>query len=309
MTSPTPKANRRNRKQLLPVLPLAALACATALPAKTPAQTAAPPQTSTQTSTQTQHQPTPHPQPPASRPSGSTGPKNPARTTPINRNMVVLDPSHGGPDPGAHLPNQVAEKDVTLALASRLRQALAAASFTVVSTRDADPPAALTTDQRAELANRQHAAACLVLHAASTGSGVHLYVSAVQPTPAPADSDPDIRPAFEPTPWDMAQAGSIIQSLHLQAELFKALSSAGLQPLRGRGAIRPLDNLTCPAVVIELAPLGPAASSRTAVTDSGYQQHLVEAVTAALQHWRDSLPARQKPAAPHPPASAAGGPQ
>ncbi|GAC1426353.1 MAG: hypothetical protein NVSMB62_23840 [Acidobacteriaceae bacterium] len=284
MTFPTLKASRWNLKQFLPALPLAVVACATALPAQTPP-------------------------PAATRPSAA---KNPARSTPpINRNVVVLDPSHGGPEPGARLTDQAVEKDVTLAISSRLRQALTAAGFTIVSTRDADPQAALTTDQRAELANRQHAAACLILHATSTGSGMHLYISGVQPTPAPLDTDPDNRPAFEPIPWEMAQAGSVTQSLHLQTQIFTALNSAGLATLRGRGHIRPLDNLTCPAVVIEIAPLGPAASSRTAVTDSAYQQRLVQAITAALQHWRDSIPTRQKPTPPPAPrpASAAGGPK
>ena len=287
MTSLTLKASRPNRKQILPALPLAVLACATALPAQTA------------------------PQPSAPRPAAVTAAKNPGRSTPlINRNVVVLDPSHGGPEPGARLADQAVEKAVTLAVASSLRQGLAAAGFTVVSTRDADPQTPLTPDQRAELANRQHAAACLVLHVTSTGSGVHLYISGVQPTPPPPD-DPDMKPPFEPTPWEMAQAGSAIQSLHLQNQLFSALNSAGLATLRGRGNIRPLDNLTCPAVIVEIAPLGPAGSARTAVTDSGYQQRLVQALTTALQHWRDSLPARQKPTplpAAHP-AAPAGGPQ
>ncbi len=204
-----------------------------------------------------------------------------------SRSLVVLDPAHGGPDFGARLGDQSVEKDVTLALASRLHQALSAAGFAVVATRDADVPAALTTDARAEVANRQRAIACLVLHASATGSGVHLAISNLQPPPA-SITDPDDRPAFQPTPWDEAQVSYVRASLHLQTELYNALHGAGLGVLRERAPLRPLDNLTCPAVAVEIAPLGDPGSDRTAVTDAGYQQRVVDAIVAALGRWRSS---------------------
>ena len=111
--------------------------------------------------------------------SAAQAPTAPA-TGPV-RTLVVLDPAHGGPDPGAKLGEQGLEKDVTLALAAKLRPALTAAGFSVVSTRDADLANALTTDQRAEMANRPRALACLVLHATGAGSGVHVYASPLQP--------------------------------------------------------------------------------------------------------------------------------
>ncbi len=287
----------RRRAAHAVALTLAAATCTTLLLAQASLQTRTlqPPTKSTT--------PTPRPSPP-------TQARN--LTPTINRNVIVLDPAHGGAETGGKLADQSLEKDVTLALASRLRPTLVAAGFTVLSTRDADVTDALSTDQRAEFANRQHAAACLILHASSTGSGIHLYISSLQPTPPPSDLDPDTRPPFEPILWNMAQAGTVTQSLHLQTELATSLQGAGLPTLRGRGPVRPLDNLTCPAVIIELAPLAPAGGSVTAITDGGYQQRLADSVTAALGRWRDSLPVRQKtaPAAPalHPPVPA-GAPQ
>jgi N-acetylmuramoyl-L-alanine amidase len=198
----------------------------------------------------------------------------------INRPVVVLDPAHGGPDAGAKLGDQLLEKDVTLALAARLRATLTAAGFTVVSTRDADSFNPLTTDQRAETANRAHAVACLVIHATKSGSGVHLYASALESKDPPAAGDD-----FEPTPWDSAQAESVKQSLHLESDLGAALGSANVPVTMGRAAVRPLDNMMCPAVAVEVAPLG-AGDDATAVTDPGYQQRLAEAVAKALQSWR-----------------------
>jgi N-acetylmuramoyl-L-alanine amidase len=61
-----------------------------------------------------------------------------AQTAPaFNRQMIVLDPAHGGTDGGARIDDHTEEKDVTLAMAGRLRSLLAARGFTAVSTRAA----------------------------------------------------------------------------------------------------------------------------------------------------------------------------
>ena len=98
----------------------------------------------------------------------------------LNHNLVVLDPAHGGPDSGARLSEHLLEKDVTLALANRIRAALSPAGITVGATRDTDTFDLLPDTQRAEAANRSHAVACLVLHATNNGTGVHLYVSQLE---------------------------------------------------------------------------------------------------------------------------------
>jgi N-acetylmuramoyl-L-alanine amidase len=192
----------------------------------------------------------------------------------MNRNLVVLDPAHGGPDAGATLGDKIFEKDVTLSIAARMRTALTAAGFTVVSTRDADSATALTGDQRADIANRAHALACIVIHATASGPGVHLYTSALQPPQEDSSANYPFttQSAFVPVPWEMAQAASVSQSLRLASEL-----SA------------PLDNLECPAVAIELAPLPIAGSDATPVTDAGYQQRVATTLTAALQAWRNDV--------------------
>lgn len=232
----------------------------------------------------------------------------PPATGPV-RNVVVLDPAHGASDTGAKLGDQTVEKDVALALGSKLRGPLSAAGFTVVLTRDSDPENPIPADQRAELANRQRALACLTLHATGAGSGVHIYASPLQPPPA-VTYDPDIRPPFQPLRWDQAQADSVRQSLKLQDHLSAALSGARLPALRGRASVPPLDNLTCPALAIELAPLGAAGDDRTPASDNGYQQRVAEAVVVALKAWRDDpLSHPAPPPSPVHPAAAVGASQ
>ncbi len=218
---------------------------------------------------------------------------------PMNHTLVVLDPAHGGSDSGAKLGDGLLEKDVTLALAVRLRSELMAAGFSVILTRDNDTSAGLTTDQRAEVANRVHPVACLVIHATGSGTGVHLYASALPPKDPLedwVDADADYRAPFEPTPWETAQAESIGQSLHLQNDLSAALGTANLPVVAGRATIQPLDSMMCPAVAVELAPLTGGSGDATPVTDTVYQQRVTGALTRSLQFWRGHADPAARPA-------------
>lgn len=223
----------------------------------------------------------------------------------MNLNLVVLDPAHGGSEAGSTIGDQVLEKDVTFAVADKLRSALAAAGFTVVSTREADNPDPITTDQRAEIANRTRALACIVIHATATGSGVHVYTSTLPP-PLP-DADTDAPSAFIPVPWDSAQASFIRQSLSLAAGINSALSSSHLPSLSGTAPLRPLDNLMCPAVAVEMAPLPAPGVGSTPASDANYQQQVAAALASALRTWHDSIQpvAQAAPATPQAKAIAA----
>jgi N-acetylmuramoyl-L-alanine amidase len=198
---------------------------------------------------------------------------------PPTRTIILLDPAHGGPDTGAHLPNNLLEKDLTLAFAARLRAALVTSGFTIISTRDADPATPFTTDQRAEIANHAHPAACLVLHVTDSGNGIHVVTSTLDTPSDPEEPHPAI-------PWNTAQSAFVSQSLSLANEIGLALQQARLPVILSRASIRPLDNLTCPAIAIEIAPLTPADSDRTPLTDANYQQNIARTIAAGLTAWR-----------------------
>jgi N-acetylmuramoyl-L-alanine amidase len=198
---------------------------------------------------------------------------------PTPRTTILLDPAHGGPDTGAHLPNSLLEKDITLSFATRLRALLTTGGFTIISTRDADPATPFTPDQRAEIANHAHPAACLVLHATDSGNGIHIVTSSLAPPSDFEDSHATI-------PWNTAQSASIPESLSLANDIGLALQRAKLPVILSRASLRPLDNLTCPAVAIEIAPLTPDDSDPTPVTDAIYQQNIAKAIAAALTSWR-----------------------
>jgi len=223
----------------------------------------------------------------------------------INRRVVVLDPAHGGSDSGAQISDTTVEKDVTLALAFRLRAMLTARGFTVVMTRDSDAMASptpgageLTLDDRAGVANHAHAAACLLLHASGSGVGVHLYRSELDAAPGESAVPP----------WLTAQAAWIPQSSLLEGELANALTRSGIPLVTGRASVRPMDSLTCPALVVELAPADEDVDS---MNRTDYQQQVARAIAGALLVWADQVqaPLRLSSAAPamnHPGAGSSG---
>ena len=199
----------------------------------------------------------------------------------LNRTVVVLDPAHGGLDSGSRIGDSILEKNVTLALAFRLRSLLAARGFTVVMTRDSDAAteanstaAPLTLDDRAGIANHARAVACLLLHATGSGTGAHLYSSEL--TPAPAE--------VALLPWLTAQTAWVTQSQALESRLGSALTRAQIPLVMSAASVRPVDSLTCPALVVELAPEGDDESS---VNDNEYQQRVAQAIVGALVFWQN----------------------
>jgi N-acetylmuramoyl-L-alanine amidase len=75
----------------------------------------------------------------ASPPSAPPDSLGETQASPSGKRVVVLDPGHGGVDPGTIGVNGIHEKDVTLALARELRTRLVAGDrYHVLMTRDAD---------------------------------------------------------------------------------------------------------------------------------------------------------------------------
>jgi N-acetylmuramoyl-L-alanine amidase len=218
---------------------------------------------------------------PASSQPAQTQPTLPPRSsaTVQPQFLIVLDAAHGGTDSGAHLASHLDEKDLVLALSIRLRSMLSARGIAVVTTRESDvtlPPA-----KRAAMANARKAAACLILHASESGSGIHLFTSSL----------PQAQPATF-LPWDQAQAAYLQQSLRWAAEINTAMTHAGVPVTLGRTAMQPLDNMTCPAAAVEIAPLTKQGTITASLTDTDYQSRILAGLAAAVESWRQDKAAQ-----------------
>jgi N-acetylmuramoyl-L-alanine amidase len=190
--------------------------------------------------------------------------QTPAAVRALHSLLIMIDPAHGGSETGAALNPAMPEKDVTLAIARRLREQLGARGIPALLIRDSD--ATLSTDQRAQIVNAAHPALYIVIHATSQGSGMRIY-SAMLPA-AGDNSGPFVD-------WETAQSSALSRSQWAQDQIAAAIHKTGF-PLRSLIApLRPLNNVTVPALAIEIAPTTGNVSQLASVD---YQQM----VTAAL---------------------------
>ena len=184
--------------------------------------------------------------------SGQSAVENPTQANiPLSQprmglNIVVLDPAHGGTDMGARGTEGIRESEVILEFSSRLKQALEAQGFQVLTTRDGnDNP---SFDDRSARANAQRGAIFITLHIASTGlpGTVHTYVM------------PEFPPATNTTgliSWDRAQAPFVGLSHKLgdlvQQELARRFK--GSPATATVAPVRQLRTTAAPAIAVEIS--------------------------------------------------------
>src|SRR3954447_17854011 len=155
------------------------------------------------------------PSPNQTLPSQALPPAQPVVTPP--KALIMIDPAHGGTESGAVLNATVLEKDVTLALARRLRLDLGTRGFVAELVRDSDIN--LSTDDRAAKANAAHPTLYVCLHATSESSGIGVY-TAMLPENAET-SGPFVD-------WNTAQFSFLPASRAAQQEIMAAMQKGGM---------------------------------------------------------------------------------
>jgi N-acetylmuramoyl-L-alanine amidase len=167
----------------------------------------------------------------------------PAQRTGLN--IVVLDPAHGGTDPGARGAQGIRESDLVLELTAQVRRALEAQGFQVLQTRSGNENPSF--DDRSTLANAQRGAVFITLHISSTGlPGTVRVYSEPESTSSPA--------VGSILSWDRAQAPYVTLSRKFAdlvqgqlAQQFKGSPNSGQT-----ASIRQLRTTAAPAIALEL---------------------------------------------------------
>jgi N-acetylmuramoyl-L-alanine amidase len=220
---------------LIGLLSTALLAAVWASPSQTPSQAQQP-----ATGTPTTGSPTS-----PSTPGGVATPFA-AQTQQAGLNVVVLDPAHGGTDPGARGTGGIRESEIVLDFAAQVRRALELQGFQVVQTRQGNEDPSF--DDRSATANAQRGAVFVTLHISSTGlpGTARVYVNADLPTVAESNGL---------IPWDRAQApflglskkfGDFVQGFLLQR--FK-----GSPDTAQTASVRQLRTTAAPAIAVEIS--------------------------------------------------------
>ena len=169
-----------------------------------------------------------------------------AQTQQAGLNVVVLDPAHGGTDPGARGTGGIRESEIVLDLAAQVRRALELQGFQVVQTRQGNEDPSF--DDRSATANAQRGAVFVTLHISSTGlpGSARVYVNS------------DLAPVADANgliPWDRAQApflglskkfGDLVQGFLFQR--FKGSPDAAQT-----ASVRQLRTTAAPAIAVEIS--------------------------------------------------------
>jgi N-acetylmuramoyl-L-alanine amidase len=163
-------------------------------------------------------------------------------------NIVVLDPAHGGTDPGARGTGGIRESEIVLDLAVQVRRALELQGFQVVPTRMGNENPSF--DDRSAIANAQRGAVFVTLHISSTGlpGTVRVYLN----------SDlPRVTDANGLVPWERAQAPFLGLSRTfgdlVQAQL--AQRFRGSPDAAQTASVRQLRTTAAPAIAVEISSI------------------------------------------------------
>jgi N-acetylmuramoyl-L-alanine amidase len=208
------------------------------------------------------------PSPSSTNPAASTTSAQAAsasqRTTP---NIVVIDPAHGGTDPGARGTGGIRESEVVLEFTAQIKTALESLGFQVMQTRQGNENPSF--DDRSAIANAQRGAIFVTLHVASTGLPGTVRVYVMSDLSASSDTSGLI-------PWERAQApflplsrrfGDLVQSFLSQR--FK-----GSPNVAQVAAVRQLRTTAAPAIAVEV--------SSVSVDDRGQLDRMAPGVADAI---------------------------
>lgn len=239
-------------------------------------------------------------------PAGAMPPPVAAAPDPRAPLRVMLDPGHGGMDPGA-VHGRLTESALVLAFAQDLAAALrAAGGFEVGLTRDDDRFVALET--RVRLAREFAADVFVSLHADALEDGeavgATIYTLSLQATDAASaqlaerhgranllGGGADLTGVDDEVAlilMDMARAETRPRTERLVAALIEAIGAQAL-PMHRRpwqeAAFAVLKAPDIPSVLIELGFMSSAAD-RARLTDPAWRASMVAAMVAALEGWR-----------------------
>jgi N-acetylmuramoyl-L-alanine amidase len=248
--------------------------------------------------------------PPVAPPARSVGAPRPSESSTLR--TVVIDPGHGGPEVGAKGPGGTLEKDVTLAIARKLRTAMAnSLGLQTFLTRDRDHEVEL--DERPAFANNYKADLFISIHANASRShgarGSEVYFLSYQATDEEsrrvammegevtqsASSGSDLALIL----WDMAQAEHLEESSALASRIQEEL--AVVTGSEGRGVkqapFRVLVGAAMPAVLVEVAFISNSDEEKL-LTSEAYQNKIVAALVRGVGRYQQQRVQRAGPAAP-----------
>ncbi len=192
--------------------------------------------------------------------------------------IVILDPGHGGEDPGAVVADMPHEKTLVLDVARRVRCRLKAAGIEVRMTRSGDKT--LTLAERPDFARRRHGSVLVSIHAnkapSASARGIETFIMPAAGFPSTADTVP----VAEPFPGNLHDAASLQLAYLLQRELIDQTQTVDRGVKRARFEVLRL--APCPAALVEIGFLS-NASERSRLAETHYLDRLADGIALGIR--------------------------
>jgi N-acetylmuramoyl-L-alanine amidase len=193
---------------------------------------------------------------------------------------IVIDPGHGGRDPGNRYGWHY-EKTYTLLLATELSRQLKAAGFNVILTRTKDQY--IDLDSRPDIANRRGADLFVSLHFNATESGRN-SVSGVEtycitPVGASSSNAEGKGAGHGATPANALEKESLLLAYQVQKTLVKSLSAEDRSVRRARFAV--LRDAKMPAILVESGYMTHPTEGKKIFT-AAYQKQAAAAIVKGI---------------------------
>ena len=241
---------------------------------------------------------------PAKLPEPTTDGYSMARQLGLGIQRVVLDPGHGGEDPGAIGKKGLKEKDVVLAVATELKTLLAAKGLEVIMTRESD--ISIPLENRPVIANQQKADLFISIHANANRNrkrkGVQAFYLNFSPDPqvieiAASENATSSKRIGEmqDTLKKIVQNSKIIESTELaqkvQENLLKCLSRnyTEIKDLGTKGGpFWVLIGSEMPSVLVEVSHLSNAQEAQR-LKSGAYRQQIAQGIYEGIMAYIQSL--------------------
>lgn len=212
-------------------------------------------------------------------------PPPPDANLPLSAKTILIDPGHGGSDPGTR-GDQLFEKDGTLPIALAVAKELRSRNRAVALTRDSDTTVSL--ESRSRMANEPNILCMISIHlnhsVSSKSTGIETYYGWPKRLEIMRQLHANAEAADVPPPTEEREK-HFAESLHASAVF---ATGAKDREVRNKNTYYLLNTIQVPSVILECGFVSNKAEKEN-LTDPDYHKRLAMGIADGIENFLDSI--------------------